>query len=313
MSLDNAELPFVNTPGYSDQLSCAQSCENFLGFNGCSTSKCWCSPENFVPGGEQSMAACLPSVCSSSQVAAAETLAASVFSAYCTSKGFTNLAQVTAAPSSSSASSSTETSVNISRLTFAANSRSSSSATTTSGNSISPTSASSGVSSSPPPPHKSGLSSGASGAIGAVAVVLVLGIAAALYIFMRRRKQKAATRPDYPREDVRLGPHELEPKDIPVKDAQVHKFSAKPSEGLPADDLSQEKKTAMHELAPEESQIQAVSPQSVHSPSDQLSQQTRLAAQELDPRDTQVHEAFVQPGELGEGPAQRWELDGNTR
>jgi hypothetical protein len=47
------------------------------------------------------MAACLPSVCSSSQVAAAETLAASIFSAYCTSNGFTDLAQVTAAPSTS--------------------------------------------------------------------------------------------------------------------------------------------------------------------------------------------------------------------
>jgi hypothetical protein len=52
------------------------------------------------------MAACLPTVCSSSQVAAAETLAASIFSAYCTSKGFTDLAQVTTAPSSASISTS---------------------------------------------------------------------------------------------------------------------------------------------------------------------------------------------------------------
>lgn len=49
-----------------------------------------------MPGGEQSIAACLPSVYSSSQVAA------SIFSAYCTSKGFADLAQVTAAPSTSS-------------------------------------------------------------------------------------------------------------------------------------------------------------------------------------------------------------------
>jgi hypothetical protein len=43
---------FIYLPGYDDQLSCAKTCENLMGYNGCSTSKCWCSPEDFVPGGE---------------------------------------------------------------------------------------------------------------------------------------------------------------------------------------------------------------------------------------------------------------------
>lgn len=104
-TLDLNEFPFFNIPGYQDQLSCAQACENFLAFNGCSTPKCFCSPENFIPGGEKAMATCLSTFCSSSQVAAAETFTASVFSAYCASKGFTNLAQATPASSSSTSSS----------------------------------------------------------------------------------------------------------------------------------------------------------------------------------------------------------------
>jgi hypothetical protein len=92
-SLVGAEIPFVNIPDYQDQLSCAQAWENLLTYDGCSTSKCFWSPENFVPGGEQVMATCLLTVCSSLQVAAAETAAMSIFSAYCTSKGFPDLVQ----------------------------------------------------------------------------------------------------------------------------------------------------------------------------------------------------------------------------
>lgn len=62
-----------------------------------------------------------------------------------------------------------------------ANAKTSSAATTTSGNAISPTEPSSGASSSAPTSHKSGLSSDASSTFGAVAVLLVLAIAAAVY------------------------------------------------------------------------------------------------------------------------------------
>jgi hypothetical protein len=44
-----------------------------------------------------------------------------------------------------------------------------------------------------------------------------------------------------------------------------------------------------------------------------MQEEARPAAQELEPRDTQVHMAFAQPGELGEGQMQRWELDGSTK
>jgi hypothetical protein len=48
------------------------------------------------------MATCLLIVCSSSQVAAAETAPMSIFSAYWASKGFMDLMQMTAVPSTSS-------------------------------------------------------------------------------------------------------------------------------------------------------------------------------------------------------------------
>ena len=80
--LDLNEFSLFNIPGYQDQLSCPQACENFLGFNDCSTSKCICTPQNFVPGGEKAMATCLPTVCSSSQVAAAKRPLQRVFSRY---------------------------------------------------------------------------------------------------------------------------------------------------------------------------------------------------------------------------------------
>jgi hypothetical protein len=98
-----------------------------------------------------------------------------------------------------------------------ANAKTSRAATTTSGNTISQTEPSSGASSSAPTSHKSGPSSDASSTLGAVAVSLVLAIAATVYFFVRRRKRKAASPPDHPHEEARPGPHELEPKDVPVK------------------------------------------------------------------------------------------------
>ncbi|PMD18594.1 hypothetical protein NA56DRAFT_706506 [Hyaloscypha hepaticicola] len=143
-------------------------------------------------------AACLLAVCSSPQVAAVETLAASIFSAYCISKGLW-------------ISRSKHEDVKF-KVT-----------TTSSSNSVPPTELSA-TSSPSKPGHKSGLSSGASEAIGAVAALAVLAFAAGIYIFLRR-KRRAARPPDQPREEPRPGTQELKPKAIPVKDAQVHQFS----------------------------------------------------------------------------------------
>ena len=52
---------------------------------------------------------------------------------------------------------------------------------------------------------------------------------------------RAASPPDYPHDDARLEPHELEPKDVAVKDARAGKFSAQRTEGVPAGDRSKEK------------------------------------------------------------------------
>jgi beta-lactamase regulating signal transducer with metallopeptidase domain len=135
-------------------------------------------------------------------------------------------------------------------LTFTANSRSSSSATTTSSNTFSSASSSAASSSQAPAPHKSGLSPGAAGAIGAVVALLVLAIAAGIYIFLRRRRQRTAASSDHPREEVKPGPHELDTKDVPVKDAQVYKFSAKPVEGPPQGHSNKEEILRAQELEP---------------------------------------------------------------
>ena len=83
-----------------------------------------------------------------------------------------------------------------------------------------------------------------------------------------------------------------------MKDAQVHKFSAGQSAGLPAGHHGEEKVLGAHELAPKEAQTQSA-------------QDNKLGGRDLEPRNAEGQEAFVQPGELG--PAQTWELDGSQR
>lgn len=198
-------------------------------------------------------------------------------------------------------------------LTLTAKSGSATSATTTSSNTFSSASSSAASSSQAPAPHKSGLSSGAAGAIGAVVALLVLGIAAGVYIFWRRRRQRTAASLDQPREEVKPGPHELNSKDVPVKDAQVHKFSAKPVEGPPQGDSNKEEMLRAQELEPKDTQIHAASQQPSRGPPSYIRGENGGEARDLDPTDTQVHEAFVQPEELEEGPDQAWELDGNPK
>lgn len=141
----------------------------------------------------------------------------------------------------------------------------------------------------------------------------MIAIAAALFVFMRRRKTKAASPPDYPHEEVSPGPHELEPKDVPVKDAHIHKFSAQRTEGPPAGNPAKVSLGGAQELEQKDTQVHAVSPQSPQDSPSHLGKDRRPPPQELEPRDTQVHETFVQPGELEEGNTQRWELNGGMR
>jgi hypothetical protein len=80
---------------------------------------------------------------------------------------------------------------------------------------------------------------------------------------MRRRKRKAASPPKYPHEEVRPRPHEFEQKDVPVKDAQVHKFSAQRAEGPVTGDPPKENLKGVQELEQKDTQVHMVSPHSL--------------------------------------------------